>query len=87
MYQLFIPLIGQSDESSTLESDNPAIGILLCADTDADVAKYSCLHNNDQLYMTKYLTYMPTQEELCRKIKQQKMIFALKSGKEKAQIT
>ena len=63
------------------ESDG---GILLCADTDADVAKYSCLHDNDQLYMAKYLTYMPTQEELRREIEQQKMIFALKSGKEKA---
>ena len=72
------------DEKYRSESDNPTIGILLCADTDADVAKYSCLHDNDQLYMAKYLTYMPTQEELRREIEQQKMIFALKSGKEKA---
>ena len=72
------------DEKYRSENDNPTIGILLCADTDADVAKYSCLHNNDQLYMAKYLTYMPTQEELRREIEQQKMIFALKNGKEKA---
>ena len=72
------------DEKYRSDGDNPTIGILLCADTDADVAKYSCLHDNDQLYMAKYLTYMPTQEELRREIEQQKMIFALKSGKEKA---
>ncbi len=71
------------DEKYRSESDNPTIGILLCADTDADVAKYSCLHNNDQLYMAKYLTYMPTQEELRREIEQQKLIFALKNGKER----
>ena len=64
------------DEKYRSDGDNPTIGILLCADTDADVAKYSCLHDNDHLYMAKYLTYMPTQEELRREIEQQKMIFA-----------
>ena len=63
---------------------NYILKCFVCADTDADVAKYSCLHNNDQLYMARYLTYMPAQEELRREIEQQKMIFALKSGKEKA---
>jgi len=51
------------------------------ADTDEDVARYSSLHDDDQLYMAKYLTYMPTNEELRREIEQQKMVFDLKSGK------
>jgi len=71
--------VSMYDEMYRTEGDNPTIGILLCADTDEDVARYSSLHDDDQLYMAKYLTYMPSQEELRREIEQQKMVFALKS--------
>ena len=60
---------------------NTTIGILLCADTDEDVAHYSVLNNNDQLFASKYLTYMPTQEELRREIEQQKEFFRLQNKK------
>jgi len=73
--------VSMYDEKYRSEGDNPTIGILLCADTDEDVAKYSSLHDNDQLYMAKYLTYMPTQEQMRREIEQQKMIFELKQRK------
>lgn len=73
--------VSMYDEKYRTEGDNPTIGILLCADTDEDVARYSSLHDDDQLYMAKYLTYMPTQDELRREIEQQKMVFALKSEK------
>ena len=61
------------------DGHNPTIGILLCADTDEDVAHYSVLNNNDQLFAAKYLTYMPTQEELRREIEQQKEFFRLQN--------
>lgn len=61
------------------EGHNPTIGILLCAETDEDVAHYSVLNNNDQLFAAKYLTYMPTQEELRREIEQQKEFFRLQN--------
>ena len=57
------------------ESDNPTIGILLCSETNEDIARYSVLHNSDQLFATKYMTYMPTEEELRREIEQQKRFF------------
>lgn len=63
------------------EGHNPTIGILLCADTDDDVAHYSGLNGSDQLYAAKYLTYMPTQEELRREIEQQKTFFRLQNTK------
>ena len=63
------------------EGHNPTIGILLCSDTDEDVAHYSVLNNNDQLFVAKYLTYMPTQEELRREIEQQKEFFRLQNEK------
>ena len=69
------------DEMMCPQGHNPTIGILLCADTDDDVAHYSMLNGNDQLYAAKYLTYMPTQEELRREIEQQKEFFRLQNGK------
>lgn len=62
------------------DGHNPTIGLLLCADTDEDVAHYSVLNNNDQLYAAKYLTYMPTQEELRREIETQKEFFRLQQN-------
>lgn len=70
------------DELVRPDGHNPTIGILLCSDTDEDVAHYSVLNCNDQLYAAKYLTYMPTQEELRREIEQQKQFFRLQNGKE-----
>lgn len=65
------------DELVRPDGHNPTIGILLCADTDEDVAHYSVLNGNDQLYATRYLTFMPTKEELRREIERQKEIFML----------
>ena len=70
------------DELVRPEGHNPTIGLLLCADTDEDVAHYSVLNGSDQLYAAKYLTYMPTQEELRREIEQQKEFFRLQNGDE-----
>lgn len=55
--------------------DAPTIGVLLCTDTDSTIARYSVLHDSDQLYAAKYMTYMPTEEELRHEIEQQKRFF------------
>jgi len=65
------------DQFKKTDQDNPTIGIILCSETNVDVAQYSTLATNPQMYAAKYLTYMPTQEELRREIEQQKVIFAL----------
>ena len=65
------------DELKRGENDNPTIGILICADTDEDIARYSVLHDNDQLFAAKYKTYMPTDEELRAEIEAQKNIYYL----------
>lgn len=69
------------DERVRPEGHNPTIGILLCAETDEDVAHYSVLNGNDQLFAVKYLTYMLTQKELRREIEQQKDFFRLQNEK------
>ena len=65
------------DELKKGQDDNPTIGILLCADTDEDIARFSILKGNEQLYATKYQLYLPTKEELRREIEKQKELFAL----------
>ena len=66
------------DELKKGQDDNPTIGILLCADTDEDIARFSILKGNEQLYATKYQLYLPTKEELRREIETQKELFALR---------
>lgn len=64
------------------EGDNPTIGIILCSETNADVARFSTLATNKQMYASKYLTYMPSKEALAREIEQQKEIFRLQNKEE-----
>lgn len=65
------------DELKKSKEDNPTIGILLCSDTDSDIAKYSILKGNEQLFASKYKLYLPTEEELRAEIENQKTIFNL----------
>lgn len=65
------------DELKRSPDDNPTIGIVLCDQTDEDIARYSVLHDNDHLYAAKYMAYMPTQEQLRAEIERQKAIFYL----------
>ena len=66
------------DERKRGKDDNPTIGILLCDDTDEDIARYSVLHDNDHLFMSKYMVYLPSPEQLRAEIERQKAIFFLK---------
>lgn len=67
------------DELKRGEGDNPTIGIVLCSDTDEDIAKYSVLHGNEQLFASKYKLYLPTEEELRAEIETQKEMFYLQN--------
>lgn len=65
------------DDLKRGEGDNPTLGIVLCADTDEDIAKYSILNGNEQLFASKYKLYLPTEEELRAEIETQKEMFNL----------
>lgn len=71
------------DELKRGESDNPTIGILLCADTDEDIARYSVLHGNEQLFASKYKLYLPSEDELKAEIEAQKQIYYLQQEEKK----
>ena len=66
------------------EDDNPTLGVLLCTETDKTIARYSVLHESEQLFASKYMAYMPTEEELRREIEQQKQFFLAQHGKEES---
>jgi predicted nuclease of restriction endonuclease-like (RecB) superfamily len=65
------------DELKRTDGDNPTIGIILCSDTDEDIARYSILKRNEQLFASKYKLYLPTEEELRNEIEIQKTIYRL----------
>lgn len=70
------------DQLKRGEGDNPTLGIVLCSDTDSDIAKYSILHGNEQLFATKYRLCLPSDEELRKEIEVQKQIFVEQHAKD-----
>ena len=69
------------DELKCTEGDNPTIGLLLCAETSKDLARYSILHDNKQLFAAKYMTYLPKEEDLIAEIERQKIFLSYKKKK------
>lgn len=72
------------DELKKRDDDNPTIGIVLCEETDEDIARYSILHGNEQLFASKYKLYLPDEDELRREISRQKAIFQLQQKEKEA---
>ncbi len=62
------------DDLERKEGDNPTIGLLLCTETDRTIAKYSVLNESKQLFASKYLPYLPTEEELAAEIEREKNV-------------
>jgi hypothetical protein len=56
------------DDRYTTEGDNPTIGLILCAEKNHAVARYSVIHDSEQIFAARYVTYLPTVEELEREL-------------------
>ena len=50
------------------DDDNPTIGLILCSEDSHAVAKYSVLSDSEQLFSSKYLPFLPTEEELQKEL-------------------
>ena len=70
------------DDLKKQENDNPTIGLLLCTDTDSTVIKYSVLNDNKNLFASKYINYLPSEEELINEIERQKTLFESRNNNE-----
>lgn len=73
------------DELKKGTGDNPTLGIVLCTETDEDIARYSVLHGNEQLFASKYKLYLPTEEELRKEIETQKTMFYLQQKEKQSE--
>ncbi len=51
-----------------VDGDNPTIGLILCAKKNETIAKYSVLKEGKRLFASKYMLYLPTEEELAREL-------------------
>ena len=70
------------DDLKKQENDNPTIGLLLCTDTDRTIIKYSVLNDNKNLFASKYINYLPSEEELINEIERQKTLFESRNNNE-----
>ena len=64
------------DDLKKQDNDNPTIGIILCAEKDETVVKYSILNDSKQLFATKYMPFLPTEAELIAEIEREKRLIS-----------
>lgn len=64
------------DELRRSADDNPTVGIILCATKDASVVRYSVLHENQQLFASKYKLILPSEEELKAELEKERQWLA-----------
>jgi YhcG PDDEXK nuclease domain len=62
--------------------DNPTVGIILCTHKDASVVRFSVLHENEQLFATKYKLVLPSEEELRAELDRERALLAEQSRQE-----
>jgi len=62
------------------ESDNPTIGLILCAEKDRTIVKYSLLNESKQIFASKYKLYMPTVKELEQEITRERLQIEQEKG-------
>jgi predicted nuclease of restriction endonuclease-like (RecB) superfamily len=81
--------IGQMDfyvryweDNLKTEGDNPTIGLILCTEKNETVVKYSVLQDNQQLFVSKYKLFLPTEEELRIELEREKQFLRLQSGED-----
>lgn len=62
------------------EGDGPTIGLILCAEKNEAVARYSVLHENERLFAAKYVTYLPSEKELEQEVAREKLLLSTHQG-------
>ncbi len=60
------------EDQFKIPGDNPTIGLLLCSDKSEAVAKYSILSENKQIFASKYLPNLPTEDQLRLEIERER---------------
>ena len=63
------------DDLKRQEDDNPTIGIIFCTDKDETMVKYSVLNESEQIFASKYMTVLPTVEELKNELERNQLMY------------
>lgn len=64
------------DDLKKQEDDNPTIGIIFCTDKDETIVKYSVLNESEQIFASKYMTVLPTVEELKAELERNHLLYS-----------
>ncbi len=56
------------------QQDNPTIGLILCTEKDDTVARYSVLNDRKQIFASKYMLCLPTEEQLRLEIEKERTL-------------
>lgn len=62
------------EEQKRRPDDNPTIGLILCSEHNHTVAQYSVLKDSQQLFASKYLTELPSEEELRQELERERLL-------------
>lgn len=57
-----------------IEGDNPTIGLILCSEKNETIAKYSVLQDNKLLFASKYMLYLPSEDEMVKELQRERML-------------
>ena len=81
MHKLTHQDVGQMDmyvrmyeEQKRRQDDNPTIGLILCSQRNETVVKYSVLNDSEQLFASKYLMELPSEEELQQALERERKL-------------
>jgi len=62
------------DDRFTAKGDNPTIGLILCAQKNEAVARYSVLRESKQIFAAKYVKVLPTLAELQHELERERRL-------------
>ena len=65
------------DDLKRQPGDNPTIGLIMCTDKDETMVKYSVLNESKQIFASKYMLVLPTEDELRRELERNQEIYGL----------
>jgi len=62
------------DDQFRIPGDNPTLGLILCSDKGEAVAKYSVLKESRQIFASKYLPFLPSEQELKLEVEKERKL-------------
>lgn len=65
------------DREGRQPDDNPTVGLILCEDKKDAVVRYTLSKDNRQIFASRYKLYLPTEEELVRELKRERLLLGM----------